>query len=52
LIDEARAIEKAVSRTLANGHRTRDLAQPGQPSLTTSQMTAMISGLLLDENMN
>lgn len=49
LTNEARAVERAVSQALANGHRTRDLAQPGQPALTTNQMTAVIAGLLLDE---
>ncbi len=49
LADEARAVERAVSQSLVNGHRTRDLAQPGQPFLTTTEMTAIIAGLLLDE---
>ena len=35
---EAACIESAVQTTLAAGHRTRDLAKPGQPSLNTSEM--------------
>ena len=57
LVEEAGAVQRAVSHTLAGGHRTRDLAGPGQPgltgrpSLTTNQMTAMIAGYLLDANL-
>jgi len=35
---EAATIESAVMEVLANGHRTRDLAKPGQRPLSTSQM--------------
>jgi 3-isopropylmalate dehydrogenase len=52
LVEEARAVERAVSQALAIGHRTRDLARPDQPALFTSQMTAMIAGNLLDEKLN
>jgi 3-isopropylmalate dehydrogenase len=39
---EAACIESAVGRALAAGHRTRDLARAGQPSLSTSQMGAKV----------
>jgi 3-isopropylmalate dehydrogenase len=51
LVEEAAAVQRAVSQALANGHRTQDLAQSGAPGLTTHQMTAMIAGLLLDESL-
>jgi 3-isopropylmalate dehydrogenase len=51
LVEEAQAVERAVSRALASGHRTRDLVQPGQPTLSTQQMTAMIAGNLMEEKM-
>jgi len=35
---EAAAIESAVAGILAAGHRTRDLAKPGQLTLSTSEM--------------
>ncbi|MEN3334883.1 MAG: 3-isopropylmalate dehydrogenase [Blastocatellia bacterium] len=35
---EAASIEDAVEQTLAAGHRTRDLATAGQPSLSTTDM--------------
>ena len=35
---EARAVEAAVATVLDAGHRTADLAVPGQPALTTRQM--------------
>jgi 3-isopropylmalate dehydrogenase len=35
---EAEAIEAAVEKTLAAGHRTRDLAAAGSPSLSTTEM--------------
>ena len=35
---EAACVETAVSDVLAAGNRTRDLARPGQPALSTSQM--------------
>lgn len=35
---EAAAIESAVDTTLAAGHRTADLAEPGSPSLTTKEL--------------
>ncbi len=36
---EAKAIESAVQRVLAAGHRTADLARHGQPTCTTIEMT-------------
>ncbi|GGJ02266.1 3-isopropylmalate dehydrogenase [Alicyclobacillus cellulosilyticus] len=36
--DEARAVEAAVRAVLDAGHRTRDLAGPGEPALTTAEM--------------
>ncbi|HEV7512052.1 MAG TPA: isocitrate/isopropylmalate family dehydrogenase, partial [Candidatus Acidoferrum sp.] len=35
---EAASIESAVTHVLANGHRTRDLAKAGHPSLSTQEM--------------
>jgi len=35
---EAASIEAAVEQTLAAGHRTRDLAAAGEPSLSTTEM--------------
>jgi 3-isopropylmalate dehydrogenase len=35
---EAACIEAAVDAVLSEGNRTRDLAKPGQPAITTSQM--------------
>lgn len=39
LHDEAKAIEQAVQRVLAAGHRTADLVRRGQSSLGTTDMT-------------
>ena len=39
---EATAAEAAVERVLLGGHRTADLAQEGEPVLTTSEMTALV----------
>ena len=38
LQDEARAVEAAVDRALDQGLRTRDIAAPGQPSVSTEAM--------------
>jgi 3-isopropylmalate dehydrogenase len=43
---EARVIEEAVNSTLEDGTRTRDLAQPGEPSVTTDEMKIAILGKL------
>lgn len=40
---EAASIEAAVSSVLAAGHRTRDLAKPGQTALTTAEMGAKVA---------
>jgi 3-isopropylmalate dehydrogenase len=42
LEDEANAIETAVDAVLSAGHRTRDLAKPGEKALNTAEMTALI----------
>lgn len=43
---EAAAIEAAVERVLRDGARTADLAPPGAPSLSTSEMGARIAAAL------
>jgi len=40
---EAACIESAVQATLATGHRTRDLAQPGQTVLGTAEMGRQVA---------
>ena len=35
---EAASLERAIARALADGHRTADLAKPGEPVLSTSAM--------------
>jgi 3-isopropylmalate dehydrogenase len=42
LTDEAAAVERAVEGVLAAGHRTADLAGPGQPTVSTQAMGALI----------
>ena len=39
---EAAAVEEAVDVTIKDGHRTADLAQEGQSSVTTAEMMAII----------
>lgn len=39
---EAAAVEAAVERALLSGHRTADLAQNGQKTLTTTEMTTLV----------
>jgi 3-isopropylmalate dehydrogenase len=39
---EARVVEEAVNAVLSAGYRTRDLAQPGDKSLNTVEMTGVI----------
>lgn len=39
---EATAVEAAVERALLGGHRTADLAQAGETSLTTLEMTTLV----------
>ena len=36
--EEADRLERAISSTLDAGHRTADLARPGESALSTSQM--------------
>jgi 3-isopropylmalate dehydrogenase len=43
LESEAAEIEAAVTRTLAAGHRTRDLATAGQPALSTEEMGSRVA---------
>ena len=45
---EALRIEKAVQTVLAEGHRTKDLAKPGQHHLTTSEMGAQVTAAVRD----
>jgi 3-isopropylmalate dehydrogenase len=42
MIEEAEAIDNAVSRTLDAGWRTADIAQPGQRALSTTEMTEKV----------
>ncbi|MCJ7700553.1 MAG: 3-isopropylmalate dehydrogenase [Anaerolineales bacterium] len=39
---EAQVVEKAVDSVLSAGHRTRDLARPGETALTTKEIAALI----------
>ena len=39
---EAEAVERAVDEVLAAGHRTADLAEPGQPRIGTAEMGDLI----------
>jgi 3-isopropylmalate dehydrogenase len=43
LESEAAEVESAVTRTLAAGHRTRDLARAGQPTLSTQEMGSRVA---------
>jgi 3-isopropylmalate dehydrogenase len=47
---EARAIEAAVSAALDAGHRTADLAAPGEPTVTTQQMGSLVVKALLPDS--
>lgn len=44
---EAQAVENAVRDCISNGDRTGDLAAPGQPALTTTQMSSKITERIL-----
>lgn len=46
LADEAAAVERAVEGVLAAGHRTADLAAPGQPSVGTQAMGDLVVAAL------
>ncbi len=48
LESEARAVEAAVAATLDAGHRTPDIAAPGQRAITTRHMGARIIEALLE----
>ncbi|GAB4549331.1 MAG: 3-isopropylmalate dehydrogenase [Anaerolineae bacterium] len=48
LPDEAAAVERAVEAVLAAGHRTADLAQPGQPTVSTQTMGDLVVAALGD----
>ena len=41
---EATSIETAVREVLAEGHRTRDLAGKGEPSISTTEMGELVAG--------
>jgi 3-isopropylmalate dehydrogenase len=43
---EADRVERAVSRVLEQGHRTRDIAEPGQQTVGTREMGDLIVGAL------
>ena len=47
---EAASIEAAVSNVLAAGHRTRDLAKPGQIALTTAEMGAKVAEAVVPQS--
>jgi 3-isopropylmalate dehydrogenase len=49
LFEEAASLEKAVEKVLSAGNRTRDLAQPGQPSITTAEMGTRVANALQGE---
>jgi 3-isopropylmalate dehydrogenase len=44
-IDEARAIDAAIDRVLADGHRTADLASGG-PGVSCSRMAELIAAAI------
>ena len=44
---EARAVESAVASVLDAGHRTPDIATPGQPTVTTQEMGDMVVEALI-----
>jgi 3-isopropylmalate dehydrogenase len=46
LLDEAAAVERAVEAVLASGHRTADLADPDQPTLSTQAMGDLVVAAL------
>jgi 3-isopropylmalate dehydrogenase len=45
-VDEADRVERAVRRVLEQGHRTRDIAEPGRPTVGTREMGDLIVGAL------
>jgi 3-isopropylmalate dehydrogenase len=44
---EAQAVETAVGAVIDAGHRTPDLAGPGQPAVTTQQMGDLVVAALV-----
>ena len=42
LEEEASALEAAVTAVLEAGHRTGDIAKPGEPRITCAEMGALI----------
>ncbi len=46
LADEAAAVERAVEEVLAAGHYTADLAEPGQPTVSTHAMGDLVVAAL------
>lgn len=42
MIDEANAIDHAITKVLSDGHRTGDIAKKGETILTTEQMTEKV----------
>jgi 3-isopropylmalate dehydrogenase len=46
LNEEADCVEAAVASVLGNGHRTRDLAKPGQPAIGTAEMGREIAAAI------
>jgi len=42
LEEEAKVVETAVSKTIADGHRTGDLARDDEKALSTEEITAVI----------
>ncbi|HEX2076592.1 MAG TPA: 3-isopropylmalate dehydrogenase [Longimicrobium sp.] len=48
LEDEARAVEAAVDRVLDRGLRTRDIASPGQPFVSTEEMGRAVADAVVN----
>ena len=46
LADEAAAVERGVEAVLAAGHRTADLATPGQPAVSTRTMGDLVAAAI------
>jgi 3-isopropylmalate dehydrogenase len=49
LEQEAAAVERAVEAVLAAGHRTADLAEPGQPTVGTEHMGDLVVAELVPQ---
>jgi 3-isopropylmalate dehydrogenase len=48
---EAAAIEAAVERVLQSGARTKDIANAGQPSISTQQMGQLVIDAILESRL-